>query len=141
VTLKGCDWYGKPKGCGQTCPTSKILLAQNTHIGGAFTGCKTGHYSSYCWDSIRTSELTTCAATNANSLLTDGLGATIDLKSTQLYKDNNIVATPDYRAYLAGEFTSILAVAYIPHIIAGIWTYQPLLGSYFSPLSNLFYPQ
>jgi hypothetical protein len=85
--------------------------------------------------------LTTCPATNANNLLTGGLGASINLKSTQLYKDDNIVATADYCAYLAGEFTSILAVAYIPHIIAGIWKYQPLLGSYFSPLSNLVYKQ
>ncbi|CZR61249.1 uncharacterized protein PAC_11145 [Phialocephala subalpina] len=141
VTLKACDWYGKPKGCGQTCPTGKILLTQNTHIGGASTGCKTGHYSSYCCDSIRSSELTTCPATNANSLLTGGLGASINLKSTQLYKDDYVVATADYCAYLAGDFTTILAVNLIPHIIAGVWKYQPLLGSYFSPLSNLVYKQ
>lgn len=45
VNLSGCNWYDKPKGCGQTCPSGSILLTQNTHIGGASTGCKTGYFS------------------------------------------------------------------------------------------------
>jgi chitinase len=141
VVLKGCDWYGKPKGCSQGCPAGKILLTQNTHIGGASTGCKTGHYSSYCCDTIYTNQLTTCPATSASNLFTGGLGASINLKSTQLYKDNDIVATLDYCAYIAGEFTSILSAAYIPHIIAGVWKYTPLLEAYFYPNSNLVYKQ
>ncbi|CZR66788.1 uncharacterized protein PAC_16689 [Phialocephala subalpina] len=141
VVLKGCDWYGKPKGCGQGCPAGKILLTQNTHIGGASTGCKTGHYSSYCCDTIYSNQLTTCPSSSASNLFTGGLGSSINLKNTALYKDNNVVATVEYCAYLAGQFEFVLAGAFIPHIIAGIWKYQPLLGSYFSPLSNLVYKQ
>lgn len=140
VTLSGCDWYGKPKGCSQGCPAGKFLLAQNTHIGGASTGCKTGAYSSYCCDVIRSNQIETCPATNANSLLTGGMGNSINLRTTQLYKDNDITATLDYCEYLAGSFAAILAVSYIPHIIAGVWKYQPLLGYYFAPISNVIYP-
>jgi chitinase len=141
VVLRGCDWYGKPKGCSQGCPAGKILLTQNTHIGGASTGCKTGHYSSYCCDTIIANELTTCPASNAANLFTGGMGSNIELKNRQMYKDNDVVATLEYCRYLAGDFVNVLAGAYILNILAGTWKYRPLLGSYFSPLSNLVYKQ
>jgi hypothetical protein len=49
-------------------------MGQNTHIGGAKTGCKSGHFSSYCCREIVASHDYSCPNTNANNLLSGGQG-------------------------------------------------------------------
>ncbi|KAJ5219685.1 hypothetical protein N7468_008889 [Penicillium chermesinum] len=74
VQLNNCFWVGKPKDCKQTCPSGMTLLTQNTHIAGMKTGCKNGHFSSFCCESITTNYLINCEQKILDNLLTGGLG-------------------------------------------------------------------
>lgn len=139
VNLNGCNWYGKPKGCGQTCPSGSILLTQNTHIGGASTGCKTGYFSSYCCDSITTSNLETCPASSASNLLTGGMSGVV-IRSSGLYKDTGY-GTPEECAYaVLGTAALALGGVAVLRIMAGTWVGSSLTGAVFQPLQNLVYP-
>ncbi|KAJ4369884.1 hypothetical protein N0V83_005648 [Neocucurbitaria cava] len=92
VVARDCDWYGKPKKCGSTCPAGYLLISQNTHPGGSSrydaltpanpiscvlttsgSGCKTGYFSSYCCSSIEASNLMDCSESAAGKALSGGL--------------------------------------------------------------------
>ncbi|CAD6441946.1 87ebe840-189a-4cb8-90ff-f578280db540 [Sclerotinia trifoliorum] len=85
VNLGQCRWRGKATSCKQTCLAGEYLLTQNTHIGGAKAGCKSGYFSSLCCEQITvpTSELTACSHTNLNNIVTGGHGPVVnDLSSS-----------------------------------------------------------
>ncbi|KAL6229090.1 hypothetical protein BDW75DRAFT_235461 [Aspergillus navahoensis] len=134
----GCQWYGKPKGCGQTCPPGHILMGQNTHIGGAKTGCKSGHFSSYCCREIIASRDYSCPNTNANNLLTGGQGVLGPLVAR--YKDDPTLDTA--LGDLLSCFISVIffmglvgTARYIPNIIPG--HFERYRG--FVPINNVAY--
>ncbi|KAL6228911.1 hypothetical protein BDW75DRAFT_246204 [Aspergillus navahoensis] len=134
-----CQWYGKPKGCSQTCPSGTILLSKNTHVGGAKSGCKSGHFSSYCCESITTNILDTCPQSNANNALTGGLGIIRkDASSVELFKDDSSITTIQECATLLAGFLALVATAsFILNIIPGHWSSNGI----FTPIANLAYPQ
>ena len=145
VNLIGCKWYGTPKGCGQTCPRGTILVAQNTHIGFAKTGCQSGKFSSYCCDSITAAlgAIKECPATNLNNMVSGGLGSTIhNVGSVARYKDDPTLATfQECEAATVGFLFAYAAGYYILNSLAGYWQYVPLRGLVWTPISNIVYPQ
>ncbi|KAJ5538234.1 hypothetical protein N7494_007713 [Penicillium frequentans] len=138
VTGVNCKWYGKPGGCSQTCPSGTILLAQNTHVGGAKSGCKSGHFSSYCCESITTNIIDDCPQSNANSIFTGGQGIIRkDASSVQLYKDDSSLSTLTECLFPLAAFTLfVLGAGYIMNSIPGQWSSSGL----FTPQSNRAYP-
>ena len=145
VNLVGCKWYGTPKGCGQTCPRGTILVAQNTHVGFAKTGCQSGKFSSYCCESITAplGAAEQCPATNLNNMVSGGLGSTIhDVGSVARYKDDPTLGTiQECEAAAVGFLLANVAGYYVLSTLAGYWQYVPLRGLVWIPISNIVYPQ
>ncbi|OJJ94920.1 hypothetical protein ASPACDRAFT_48368 [Aspergillus aculeatus ATCC 16872] len=138
VQAVNCQWYGKAKGCSQTCPAGTILLAQNTHISGASTGCKTGHFSSYCCEEIYTNSLAVCPQTNVNNALTGGLGVVRkDATSVRLLKDAPDLSTFQECFWAIVGFLSLVAAGnYLVNNIPGHWN----ANGQFQPQHNRIYP-
>ena len=83
VQTRGCKWYGKGLACDQFCPANTILVTQNSHIGGAVTGCLTGRYSSFCCDSIESDSIGNCPSSQLENQLTGGLAPRVAPKSSR----------------------------------------------------------
>ena len=134
-----CNWYGKGKACGQTCPPSQILISQNTHVGGASTGCKTGYYASFCCTNLYSNAVMDCAESAAGKAISGGLnlrvkslaGLTEDLKGGGLDGPIGTLAECAADAYadgLAGELAALLGVA-----VAGNYIFNHIPGHWVSP--------
>lgn len=80
VQLNNCYCFATPKDCKQICPSEMTLLTLNTHVAGSKTGCKSGHVSSVCCESITANSFISCRQSNVDTLVTGALG--IQRKST-----------------------------------------------------------
>ncbi|KAJ6032574.1 hypothetical protein N7540_003306 [Penicillium herquei] len=122
VQLYNCGWFGIPKACTQGCPAGMTLLTQNTHLGGFKTGCKNGHFSSFCCESIKANILLKCAQSNVDNLLTGGLG--IQRKSKGYTLSDSIEETGDqcFDDLTPGSLNLVPARDYIMNNVPGYWT-------------------
>ncbi|KAI8940612.1 hypothetical protein NX059_001884 [Plenodomus lindquistii] len=152
VATYSCEWYGKPKKCGSTCPPNYLLISQNTHPGGSSSGCKTGHFSSFCCAAIEASNLMDCAESAAGKALSGGL----NLRAKRLDTLQNALGKGDpnwgtlaecaagaYNDGLVGELVTLGAAAaglYILNHIPGHWVQQEFDRWIYQPLQNLKYP-
>ncbi|KAF2994459.1 hypothetical protein E8E14_002478 [Neopestalotiopsis sp. 37M] len=148
VQLKDCSWFGKPKGCKQTCPPGYALIAQNTHIGGASTSCKAGHFSSFCCGSVITSGVQECES-DIIPPFSNGIGITIrqsDSSVVEKYQgtsaDDALVGTSEVCDYmLSGLAVMIGSPNYILNEMPGSWQIDRGLGvAAWSPVMNSNYP-
>lgn len=141
-----CAWCGKGVACNQACPAGQVLISQNTHIGGAPSGCKTGYSSSFCCTNMWANAVITCPQSKAGDTLAGSLNARFDSKVVARDLGKGLIdgqvgaiaecAAEAYRDGVLGSLAGlVLTVAglYVLNHIPGSWIYSPLRGNYFQP--------
>jgi hypothetical protein len=146
VALHGCQWYGKPKGCGQQCPGGTILLARNSWIGGASTGCQTGYYSSLCCSAIEAqTQVAMCSQFGLDIIYAGGLGRLVEdaANSRQVFYQRLGGTQQECALQLAQEADrgKVPSSPYIMDTVPGSWVMDTSnKGVFFNPAYNRGYP-
>jgi hypothetical protein len=111
-----------------------VLLTQNTHVAGFKTGCKSGHFSSFCCESIVSDSLINCGQSNLNNMFTGGFG--IQRKSVSYLDEDTIMETAMECMQDDTESLSLInSGSYIVNNVPGYWSGN---GKW-SPVANLKY--